>query len=482
MITMRKNKLYIRIITTMLLGITLFTGCGRSTSKYALNPKDPTTITIWHYYNGAQAIAFDNLVTEFNNTVGSKKGIQVESVSKSSVDDLTTAVTDAAEHKAGAEELPNMFQCYLDTAINLDSLSILTNLEPYLTDAEKEEYVESYLNEGIIGAKEELKLFPIAKSTELLAVNMTAFTPFAEETGLSLDDLATWEGIASVAEKYYTYSNGKSFFGRDSFANYMIIGSMQLGEEIFHVEKGEVSINLNQTAMRRLWDNYYIPYIKGYYQHVGRFRTDDIKTGTLIAAVGSNTGMAYLPDELTDANGNTVSASYQMLSVPNFEGTENYAVQQGASVAVTKANKTEEYASVTFLKWLTEDENNIELAVSSSYLPVKKSANNMSQINAFLEQTDATLTGLSYQAFATAIQQANEATLYTSNGFRKGYEARNLLNTSMIDLAMADREEVMKQIANGSSREDALAPYLTDEYFTQWYEDLKYQMDEICTE
>lgn len=481
---MRKNKLYTKLLTTMLLGVTLLTGCSKSatSNEYGLNPNKPTTVTIWHYYNGTQAIAFDNLVSEFNNTVGSKEGIVVESVSKSSVDDLTKAVTDAAEKKAGAEELPNMFQCYLDTAISLDSLSILTSLDSYLTEDEKAEYVESYLAEGVIGADEELKLFPIAKSTELLAVNMTAFTPFAKASGVSLDDLATWEGIADVAEKYYTYSGGKSFFGRDSFANYMIIGSKQLGEEIFHVDKGEVTVNLDKNAMRKLWDNYYVPYVKGYYQHAGRFRTDDIKTGTLIAAVGSNTGMAYLPEELSDLDGNTVSADYKMLPVPNFENTEPYAVQQGASVAVTKSSDSEEYASVAFLKWLTQDENNIELAVYSSYLPVKKSANDMTQIDNFLQESDNSLTGLSYQAFATAIQQANEVTLYTSSGFGKGYEARNLLNSSMIDLAIADQETVNQQIANGADREEALAPYLTDEYFTQWYEDLKHQMHEICTE
>ena len=102
----------------------------------------------------------------------------------------------------------------------------------------------------------------------------------------------------------------------------------------------------------------------------------------------------------------------------------------------------------------------------------------MTQIDNFLQESDNSLTGLSYQAFATAIQQANEVTLYTSSGFGKGYEARNLLNSSMIDLAIADQETVNQQIANGADREEALAPYLTDEYFTQWYEDLKHQMHE----
>ncbi|MEI3139617.1 MAG: hypothetical protein V8T31_08890 [Lachnospiraceae bacterium] len=32
-----------------------------------LDPENPVTLTIWHYYNGAYQAAFDKLVEEFNN-------------------------------------------------------------------------------------------------------------------------------------------------------------------------------------------------------------------------------------------------------------------------------------------------------------------------------------------------------------------------------------------------------------------------------
>ena len=38
-------------------------------------PKDPVSLTVWHYYNGSQQAAFDALVEEFNDTVGQEKGI-----------------------------------------------------------------------------------------------------------------------------------------------------------------------------------------------------------------------------------------------------------------------------------------------------------------------------------------------------------------------------------------------------------------------
>ena len=41
-------------------------GCGE---KSPLDPKNPTTITVWTYYNGDQLSAFDNLVDDFNVSV-----------------------------------------------------------------------------------------------------------------------------------------------------------------------------------------------------------------------------------------------------------------------------------------------------------------------------------------------------------------------------------------------------------------------------
>ena len=87
-------------VTVMALGLA---GCGE---KSPLDPKDPVSLTVWHYYNGSQQTAFDALVEEFNDTVGQEKGIYVEGFSQGSVSDLETAVRDAIEGKVGADAMP----------------------------------------------------------------------------------------------------------------------------------------------------------------------------------------------------------------------------------------------------------------------------------------------------------------------------------------------------------------------------------------
>ena len=56
------------------LAAALSAGCAGDDGKSAvkLDPNNPTTITVWDYYNGAQQASFDSLVSEFNSTVGKK--------------------------------------------------------------------------------------------------------------------------------------------------------------------------------------------------------------------------------------------------------------------------------------------------------------------------------------------------------------------------------------------------------------------------
>lgn len=86
----------------------LLTACNTNTgttapgSKVKLDPSKPVSLTVWHYYNGAQQAAFDQLVSEFNATEGKDKGIYVEGYTQGSVSDLEKAVSDAVSGAVGA--------------------------------------------------------------------------------------------------------------------------------------------------------------------------------------------------------------------------------------------------------------------------------------------------------------------------------------------------------------------------------------------
>ena len=439
-------------------------------------PAKVTDITVWTYYNGDQLESFNSLVNQFNETVGAQKGIKVSTESQGSVNDLETSVMDSAEGKVGAAAMPNIFSAYADTAYALDQMGMVVDLAPYLTEEEMAQFVEGYLSEGDFGEDDSIKIFPVAKSTELLFLNDTDWQAFADAADVRYEDLATMEGLTAAAEKYYNWTDaqtaapddGKALFGRDAMANYMLVGAQQLGDTIFAVKDGRMTVNFERDVARRLWDNYYVPFVKGWFAATGRFRSDDIKTGNVLGYVGSSSSATFFPTRVTNDANQSHEISLKTLPAPQFEGGEAVAVQQGAGMVVTAAKEEEVKASVEFLKWFVRAENNIAFSVGSGYLPVTRKANDMQEILA----SGLTLDDNMQQTLAVAVDTVNGNRLYTPYAFAGGSSARKVLEYGLSDLAAADRETVVQRIAEGQRAAEAEAEFLTDEYFEAWYQDI----------
>gem|GEM_PF-3195712 len=163
----------------LLFGLCSCGGEDVAPSGVRLNPKNPITITIWHYYNGAVMNAFDQQVKVFNETVGLEKGIIVQGNGMGNVGELQDAVLAAARKDVGSQEMPNIFASYADTAYAAEQMEILADLGQFFTEAELAEYMPGYIDEGRIGHNNELRIFPIAKSTEIFMLNETDWQPFA---------------------------------------------------------------------------------------------------------------------------------------------------------------------------------------------------------------------------------------------------------------------------------------------------------------
>ena len=448
-------------------------GCGGAQST-ARGNTEPVNLSVWTYYNGDQLESFNKLVDTFNDTVGKEKNITVESYSQGSVNDLETQVMAAAQGKVGASAMPNIFMAYADTAYAMDQMGELADLAPYFTDEERAAYVDSYLTEGDFNDDGSIKIFPVAKSVELLFLNDTDWQTFADATGAEYADLETIEGLVGAAEAYYNWTDaqtetpddGKALFGRDAMANYMLIGAKELGDTLFDVKGGRMTVELTEATARRLWDNYYVPYVKGWFSASGRFRSDDIKIGNILAYVGSSS--SYFPSRVMLSDTESHSIALKVLPAPHFADGEKFAVQQGAGMAVAKTTDAEEAASVVFLKWLTQPENNIAFAVGSGYLPVTHAANEMDAIRS----SGLILTGNMENILTQAIDTVNSSEMYTPRAFEGGTKARDTLTYSMSDLAEADRATVVARIAAGESAADAEAEFMTDEYFEAWYQSL----------
>ncbi len=131
----------------------------------------------------------------------------MEAYSKGSIDDLSQAVTDSIDKKIGSDPIPDVFAAYADKVYEIDRRGMAVDISKYLTAEEIGEYVDAYIEEGRFDGSEGIKVFPVAKSTEVFAINKTDWDKFAEATGETDAAFSSWEGIARVAEKYYKWTD-----------------------------------------------------------------------------------------------------------------------------------------------------------------------------------------------------------------------------------------------------------------------------------
>lgn len=467
-------SLYRRAIA-LLIGLLLV--CS---STLALAADDENIVLhCWVYYNGVQEQAFDAMVREFNTTVGSKQGVFVEYSTKSNISELASRLMASAIEEPGAEAMPDLFASYSDTAFDMYNMGMMADISPYLTDEELDEYVDAYVDEGRMGQSEGFYIFPAAKATELLILNQTAWDEFQAATGADENMLATWEGIVTLGQMYFEWTDGQTpetegdghaFYGRDATANYLLVGSMELGSEIFGVENNQVTLNFDKATMRKLWDCYYVPYMSGWFTAEGRYRSDDIKTGQIIALVGSTSGAMYFPQEVTFDDGTSQPIECSMHPVPHFQ-TDNerpFAVQQGAGFVVKKSTPERERAAVAFLRWFTESERNLAFSMNSGYLPVKKEANSADFIKTVLDELQPK--PIVRSIIEIGAEMTTRYQMYTNKPFRMGYQARQVLESSMNEAAAAGSAKRLELMADGATYAQAVQQLNTDEVFEQWYQ------------
>lgn len=448
-----------------------------------LDPSDPVQVEMWHYYNGTQQQAFEDLVDEFNATRGKDLGIVVTGASLGGVNDLAKAVTDSAQGLVGSAAMPDAFLSYADTAWVIDGFGMVADLSSYLTEEEQAQYVDGFLKEGDLNGDGSLKVFPVGKSTETLQINATDWQAFADATGARVDDLATVEGITATAQRYYEWTDaqtpdvpgdGQPFFGRDSLANYLICGSKQLGHDMFTIQNGVGTLNLDRATFKTLWDNYYVPLVQGWFSAEGKFRSDAVKTGELVCYVGSSSSVVYFPKEVTVDDATVYPIELLALPNPVFEGGSPCAPQQGAGFVVAKSNERKETACVEFLKWFTAKEQNTAFSIGAGYVPVTKEALTLENLEAAARSTEGT--SENYLVNLPATLETIEAGVYANPPFQGGVEARVLLESTLAERAATDRAAVQERIAAGASPADAVAPYLDEAVFDAWFDDLSAQL------
>lgn len=432
-----------------------------------LSPADPITVTFWHYYGTYVEEELTAIVDEFNRTIGEEYGVKVETVAKPSIYDLEVELSEAAQGVVYANEMPSMFLAYADKILELQSLGVISNLDDYFTETDKSLIIDSFLSSGIIS--DEQVMMPVVKSTELIYINDTLWQEFCGQTGFTDDDLLTWEGVQVAAGEYFDYTDdltpdvandGKALFGIDSLQNFICVTAMQLGVDMFDGDAG--SAVLNEEVLKEIFDYYTECVSLGYFASIGKFRTDDMRSGDIVGFAGSSASFTYVPNWI-EVDGQKQDIEWKALPYPYFEDGTPQVLSQGAGVAVSKITDQQQEACALFLNYFLE--SNIDFALESAYVPVvaeflEKDADEKNEMFNQYELADN-----SVNAYQLVIEQIENEQLYQPDTFSGSYAFRTEIASMYEQVASSLYQLAQEKIASGVSREDVVEQLKLDEQF-----------------
>lgn len=401
---MKQRKLILAILTALALLVT----CGGCTAGRPA--KGPVTVTLWHVYGGQTDSPLNDLIDQFNQTVGAEEGIRIQVTSVSNTNTIHEAVLASANSQPGASELPDLFISYPKTVLAMPDSGVLVDFRDYFSQEELAEFIPAFLEEGVIDGRQ--VILPVAKSTEIMFINKTAYDEFSAATGAELSELSTWEGIFRQAKEYYDWTDaqtpdiphdGKIFFVHDYHFNYFQVGVESLGEGFFDGDKLAFG-----PRFREVWDAYAQVAISGGVWLQSGYATEPLRTGDSIVSVASSASVLYYSNVVTYADNTSEEIELIALPCPTFEHGEKLVMQRGAGMCVVKSTPEREQAAVTFLKWLTDLERNVEFVTKVGYMPVKEES--FDYLPAAIDKLDDPKYVELYQAL---LETQEEYTFYT---------------------------------------------------------------------
>jgi len=357
-----------KIILFLIFAILLIapTGCGNST---LLDPDKPVSLSLWHVYGEQADSPMNQLIAEFNATVGLNKGIVVTVTNVTNTSKIGEQLKSAQNEEPGALEMPDLFSAHTSHS-GLLGAENLVNWKDWFSEKELNEYVPEFVESGMTNAG--LSVFPVSKSSYALFLNGAQFDRFSADTGVTYDDLATWEGFFDAAAKYYKWSGGKTFCAFDYLFRHVELDiQSKKGAPIFS-EDGWFDVT--DPVVHDSWMKFAEPLAQGHIAVSELYSNTHVTTGEMLCGIGSTASIIYFNETVTYPDNTSEPINLQVLPLPMSGGDVEYIPQSGVGLAAFKTTDQKAEAAAEFIRWFTEAERNLNFVVQTGYMPVRVDA------------------------------------------------------------------------------------------------------------
>lgn len=405
-----------------------FTGCKKQSK---------ITLTMWHVYGEQADSPMNDYVQEFNSTIGKDKGIIVNVTLMSNASQIGEKLLNAQHGKAGVPSMPDLFFCHASNAEELGEEN-LVNWRDKFTRQELDGFVQGFLSDGTVNGA--LSVLPVSKSTHLLFLAGNAFNRFAEKSGVTYDDLATWDGFFATAEKYYEYSHGKPFCALDYLIRAVELDAISRGATDFYGENGWYK---DDATLLGVYEKFANSIAKGHIVVSDLYSNTQVMTGETVAGISSSAAVLYYNDKITYPDNTSEYTNLQVLPVPCSASGTKYATQAGVGLCAYKTTNRKAEAATVFAKWFTEEKRNLDFVAQTGYMPVKNGA--FDKLSAYTFKTESFRN--TYSALKTTVR--TRAMLSEPNiiGY---YEKTHALYFAIRNL----QKELKEKYENGATTND----------------------------
>ena len=401
------------------------------------------TITFYHTMGSNLTEVLDRYIESFNKLY---PNIHINHSQVGSYDD----VRDQISTEITVSNQPNIAYCYPDhvalynlagavaTLDNLiDSKITVTRADGTtetlgLTDAQKDDFIEGYYNEGTQFGDGLMYTMPFSKSTEVLYYNETFF----EANNIQVP--TTWDEMEATMKKIKAIDPNSIPLGYDSEGNWFITMCEQYGSPYTSAE-GDHYLFDNETNRN------FVKKFREWYQS-GYLTTQSIfgaytsglftaQTGTKsYMSIGSSAGATHQRPDKIDGE---YPFEVGIATIPQVSESNKKVISQGPSVCIFKKDNPQEVvASWLFVKYLTTSVDfQAEFSMASGYVPVLKSVASNPVYAEFISKADG---GNYISALSAKICLEQASAYYTSPAFNGSSTARDQVGQLLAKCLSAD--------------------------------------------
>ena len=394
-------------------------------------PDGKITITFYHTMGQSLQAVLNDAIARFNKLY---PNITIEHKTLGDYDALRAQIS--TDILVGGQ--PNVAYCYTDHVAFYNVAQVVQPLDSLiasvatvtradgtteqigLTQAQIDNFIDAFYNEGRQFGDGKMYTMPMSKSTEVLYYNKTFF----EKHNLKVP--TTWDEMEMVCKQIKEIDPHSIPLGYDSEANWFITMCQQLNSP-YTSATGEHYLFDNEInhAFVNKFASWYAQGLVTTQELAGAYTStlftwEEGQHGKCYMTIGSSAGARYQrPDKMNGEYAFEVGIA----PIPQINPADPKVISQGPSICIFKdSNEQEVLASWLFVKFLTTDVVfQAEMAMTNGYVPVIKNVVKNEVYKAFLEDADG---GDGISALAAIMSLAQVNAYFTTPAFNGSSKVR----------------------------------------------------------